>query len=145
MNCQQFRSTISAQNDDPVSFSPSTLADQGEHTKTCFDCVRWLEEQMDAEDEDRGVMTAIPIPGEAASAIEKEATSRLDRTNAHLRRTAAELHKMMVWHQYAAAAVTGILSGGGLQAIHTKPAEIANQACEIADAMMEQIRQRKLM
>lgn len=106
---------------------------------------------MDAEDAARGITTAVPvltpIPGEAASAIEKEASDRLDKTNAHLRRTAAEIHKMMVWHQYAAAALQGLIAQGAVSAQGTLGdcTRVAGVACSVADAMMEQIRQRKLM
>lgn len=157
MNCQTFRSMTSAQNDPSFehAFSASLLVEQGEHTKTCLDCVRWLEEAMDAEDLARGVTAAVPtaipvaIPGEAAVAIEREASERLDKTNAHLRRTIAEAHKMMVWHQYAAAALQGLLAQGywpGNTTVREAAHQMtASRACEYADAMMEQIRQRKLM
>jgi len=140
MTCDEYRIAINeyriAINTATLNSIPVATAEQTvEHAAGCMDCVRWEEEQMDAEDLERGVKT--PITGEAAVAIEKEA--------------AAEVHKMMVWHQYAAAALQGLIAGGwsgtsAFAAIHSSiPKGVAKCACEYADAMMEEIRQRKLM
>jgi hypothetical protein len=139
MNCIEYRAAV-------LNGNAANPYDLDHHVESCIGCVRWQEERMDAEDLERGVVTAIPIPGEAATAIEKEAVARLDRTNAHLRRTVAEVHKMMVWHQYAAAAVQGLLASATLSAAGDLGySTIANRACIIADAMMEAVRQRKMM
>jgi len=143
MTCEEYRKAVFDRLANPY--------DMDHHVESCLDCVRWQEERMDAEDLARGVMTAVPtltaIPGAAAIEIEGEARDRLNKTNAHLRRTVAEVHKMMIWHQYAAAALQGLCAQGVINWKSTLGdcTHAANVACSAADSMMEQIRQRKIM
>lgn len=158
MNCENYRSFRKDQIAGRYIVTPAVDLDL--HLQSCFKCVRWNEDLMKAEDDARGIAPpfiaateAIPMPGDAASAIEKEAVDRLNHMNPHLRRTVTEMHKMMVWHQYAAASLQGLIASGyhprhGTEIISDRKLaslDIANRACEYADAMMEQIHQRKMM
>jgi len=81
-----------------------------------------------------------PIPGKAAAAIEKEARDRLGKVNPHLLRVTNEVQKMMLWHQYAAHALSGIFASGACDDKY-----IVQRACQAADLMMEEIKERKII